>query len=65
MDSLSSHPFSDRPILTRPPSSMKITTIVSLAIGLAGWQATVQARDAVPPQTRKGAFIFTCLPEIS
>ena len=55
MDSLSSHPFSDRPILTRPPSSMKITTIVSLAIGLAGWQATVQARDAVPPQTRKGA----------
>ena len=33
---------------------MKITTIVSLAIGLAGWQATVQARDAVP-QTRKGA----------
>ena len=34
---------------------MKITTIVSLAIGLAGWQATVQARDAVPPQTRKGA----------
>ncbi|WWT73763.1 hypothetical protein V8H18_07730 [Lautropia mirabilis] len=33
---------------------MKITTIVSLAIGLAGWQATVQARDAVPPQTRKG-----------
>ena len=55
MDSLSSHPFSDRPILTGPPSSMKITTIVSLAIGLAGWQATVQARDAVPPQTRKGA----------
>ncbi len=33
---------------------MKIATIVSLAIGLAGWQATVQARDAVP-QTRKGA----------
>ena len=33
---------------------MKITTIVSLAIGLVGWQATVQARDAVP-QTRKGA----------
>lgn len=31
---------------------MKITTIVSLAIGLAGWQATVQARDTVP-QTRK------------
>ena len=54
MDSLSSHPFSDRPILTRPPSSMKITTIVSLAIGLAGWQATVQARDVVP-QARKGA----------
>ena len=54
MDSLS-NPFSDRPTLQRPPSSMKITTIVSLAIGLAGWQATVQARDAVPPQTRKGA----------
>lgn len=33
---------------------MKITTIVSLAIGLAGWQATVQARDVVP-QARKGA----------
>lgn len=33
---------------------MKITTIVSLAVGLAGWQATVQARDVVP-QARKGA----------
>mgnify|MGYP002874058573 FL=1 len=33
---------------------MKITTIVSLAVGLAGWQATVQARDVVS-QARKGA----------